>query len=182
MSKARSIVTAAVVLLLAAYPILAQPAGQEHGAEKMKACAGAYGIPNLTAEQVSKIEKLKLQFEKEMLPLRQKMQTLNLEMRTLMAEGADLTKLGAKIDEMSKVRAEIQKKGLAHRQQIRSLLTDEQKTYFDRRGCGMGFVCGTGGHGVGCGEGGCRGDGKGKMRHEGHGARGCGPMKGKCGR
>jgi Spy/CpxP family protein refolding chaperone len=173
--------TALVVLLLfASYPILAQDAGQKQHMEKMKPGMGPCGIPNLTAEQVSKIQKLKLEFEKGMLPLRQKMQTLNLDMKSLMAEGADLAKLGAKIDEMSKVRAEMQKKGLAHQQQIRSLLTDEQKTYFDRRACGISFGCGAGGHGAECGEGGC--GGQGKMGHGRHGASGCGPMKGKCGR
>ncbi|MGB8953128.1 MAG: Spy/CpxP family protein refolding chaperone [Candidatus Aminicenantales bacterium] len=179
MRNAKSIVTAAVVLILATYPILAQSAGQELPADKTKACTKSCGFPDLTAEQASKIQKLKLEFEKEMLPLRQKMQALSLDFRTLMAEKADLSKLGVKIDEMSKVRAEMKKKSLAHHQQIRGLLTEEQKASFDKKGCGMGFGCGTRSHGFDCGESGCKGHGKGKMKHGGHGEGGCRSMKDK---
>ena len=77
-------------------------------------------------------------------------------------------KLDAKIDELAKARADFQKKCLAHRIEIRSLLTDEQKKAFDQRCSGMG--CGPGlDHGRCCG--GCCGD-HGCGGHE-MGKRGC---------
>jgi Spy/CpxP family protein refolding chaperone len=164
MRKTSSIMTALVVLFLfASYPVLAQHAEQMQHMEKMKPGMGACGIPNLTAEQVSKIQKLKLEFEKGMLPLRTKVQIMGLELRAMVAEGADIKKLEAKVDEVSKARADIQKKALAHHLQVRTLLTDEQKVYFDLRGFGPGCRAGCGGGG----KGGC---GMGGMEHKGQAA------------
>jgi len=168
MKNARTIVTAVIVMvLLPSFPILAQKAEQAHQKEQMGSCKamGKGCLPNFTTEQLSKIQKLKLEFEKETLPLRQKIQTLNLEMRTLTSEGADQGKLEAKIEEIGKIRIEIQKKALAHHQEIRKLLTDEQKVYFDQRCLGRSNGCG------GCGAG--------MMKHGKHmEATGHGTMKG----
>ena len=116
MKKLRTAVIVVTTLaLISGYPLLAQKAGCGHSMEKMGQGMSACNIPNLTAEQISKIQKLKLEFQKEILPLRQKMQTIRLEMRTLISEGADQKKLEAKIEESGKIRIEIQKKALAHR-------------------------------------------------------------------
>ncbi|MBE0460675.1 MAG: periplasmic heavy metal sensor [Candidatus Aminicenantes bacterium] len=145
MKKVKTMMTAVIALaLISAYPILAQKAERGHQKEKMRSCKamGTYCIHSLTTEQISKIQKLKLEHQKEILPLRQKMQTIHLELRALISEGADQKKLEAKIDESGKIRTEIQKKALAHHQEIRKLLTDEQKVYFDLRCSGMGHGCG----------------------------------------
>jgi len=157
MKKVKTIMTAVIALaLISAYPILAQKAERGHQKEKMRLYKdmGIHCIPSLTTEQISKIQKLKLENQKEILPLRQKRQTIYLELRTLISEGADQKKLETKIDESGKIRTEIQKKALAHHQEIRKLLTDEQKVYFNQMCLGM--------------EHGCGGCGAGMMRHGNH--------------
>ncbi len=139
-----TLATLAGVALIFAFPLLAQ---KEGAATCGKACA----IPNLTAEQTAKIQKLALEHQKAVLILQTALKTKQLEFRQLMLEGADQKKLEAKIDELAKARADIQKKCLAHRAEVRGLLTDEQKKAFYQKCVGMG--CGAGfGHGRGkCG-------------------------------
>ncbi len=87
---------------------------------------------NLTAEQQSQISDLRLQLQKEMLPLRSELMTKRNELKLLMtAEKPDMGKINRKIEEISKIRTEIQKKRVAHRLKIRSLLTEEQRKIFD---------------------------------------------------
>lgn len=166
MRLTRSTVTVLVGLaLIFALPSLAQEAGKQ-------ACEKACGIPNLTPEQTAKIQKVALEHQKALLALQTALKTKQLEFRQLMMEGADQTKLGAKIDELAKAKADIQKKCLAHRIEIRGLLTDEQKKAFDQKCGGMG--CGVGmGHGAA--QGGCGGCGDHRMGKKGgcgHGPRG----------
>jgi Spy/CpxP family protein refolding chaperone len=158
--------------LILAFPLLAQKSGPER-------CGKACAIPDLTPEQTMKIQKLKLDFEKAILALQTDMKTKRLEFRALVVERADQKKLEAKIDEMAKASADIQKKALAHRNEIRNLLTDAQKKFFDQKCSGMG--CSTGmGRGGGCQELGCGRHGKARMGHGGHGSRQCGSPKDDC--
>jgi Spy/CpxP family protein refolding chaperone len=172
MKLTRSTVTMLVGLaLVLTVPLLAQMAGP--GASE-KGCA----IPNLTAEQTAKMGKLKLEHQKVLVTLQADLKTKRLELRQLMLEKADQKKLEAKIDELAKIGAEIQKKCLAHRTEVGRLLTDEQKKALDQKcagmGCGASMGCGAGmGHGAGCG-GGCGAHKMGKMEQGGHGDKGCG--------
>jgi Spy/CpxP family protein refolding chaperone len=151
--------------LVMALPSLAQKAGQE-------ACEKACGILNLTPEQAAKIENLKIEHQKALLLLQTDLKTKRLELRQLMNEKADQKTLEAKIDELAKVGANIQKKCLAHRNEVRGLLTDEQKKSFDQKCGGMG--CGAGmDHGARCGSRTGHGDHRmGKMGGCGHGPKG----------
>jgi len=169
MKLTKSTVTALVGLALVfAFPLLAQKADSGPGGE-------ACGIPNLTPEQAAKIETLKIEHQKALLFLQTDMKTKRLELRQLMIEKADQKKLEAKIDELARVWADIQKKCLVHRNEIRSLLTDEQKKALDQKCGAMG--CGAGmGHGAGRGGcGGCGDHRMGKMGGCGHGPRGTEP-------
>ena len=167
MRLTKSTLTALVGLALVfTLPLLAQKADPG-------ACEKACGIPNLTPEQAAKIEKVKIEHQKALLLLQADLKIKRLELRQLMIEKADQKKLEAKIDELAKVGADMQKKCLAHRNEVRGLLTDEQKKAFDQKCAGMG--CGAGmGHGARCGSGGCSDHKMGRMGHGGHGARGCG--------
>ena len=100
---------------------------------------GLYNIPNLTSEQTSKIQKLQLNFQKEMLKSRTHLQTKQLELQTLLNDNAEEKTIDAKIDEIAKIRTELMKKGISHRREVRKILTDEQKAYFDLRGFGSGY-------------------------------------------
>lgn len=100
----------------------------------------------LTPEQKEKMQKMCLDFQKEMLPLQTDLKAKSLDMKALLNEKADVSKLNALIDEMAKIRAEMMKKTLAHHNQTRGLLTEEQKALLGKSGCGMG--CGMMGHGM----------------------------------
>ena len=159
---------------------------QKHGdQEKMmgQGCMAGQGcmmlknIPNLSDEQKGKLEKLHAEHQKLMADARAGMEKLHAEMQGLMKDPINLKKVEAKIDEAAKMKAAMQKKGLAHRLAVRALLTDEQKAKLGDMGCGMG--CGMM-HGHGCMMGGKHmqaKDGKccmaGAMKH----GQGC--MKGK---
>src|SRR4030042_4969030 len=104
MRLTRSTVTVLVGLALVfALPSLAQEAGKQ-------ACEKACGIPNLTPEQTAKIQKVALEHQKALLALQTALKTKQLEFRQLMMEGADQKKLEAKIDELDKAKAALQKR------------------------------------------------------------------------
>jgi len=178
MKLTRSTVTLLVGLaLVLTIPLMAQMASQ--GASE-KGCA----IPNLTADQSAKIAKLKIDHQKALIQLQATMKTKRLELKQLMVEKADQKKLEAKIDEIAKAGADIQKSCLAHKTAVKGLLTDEQKKALEGKcggmSCGTGKSCGGGmghgasmGHGGGCG-GGCSGHQMGKMEKAGQAAKGCG--------
>ena len=97
-------------------------------------------IPGLTEEQKSKIHEAEINHRKSIAELRVK------EMST------------TDISERTKIREEILKKGIAHRDEIRNLLNDEQKEQYDRLWGGNMYGCM--GYGRGCRRGrGCRGFG-----------------------
>lgn len=173
MKLTRSTMTLLVGLaLVLTVPVMAQMASQ--GASE-KGCA----IPNLTADQSAKIAKLKVDHQKALIQLQAALQTKRLELRQLMLEKVDQKKLEAKIDEIAKAGADIQKSCLAHKTAVKGLLTDEQKKALEEK-CG-GMNCGGGmgggasmGHGGGGCGGGCSGHKMGKMEKSGQAAKGCG--------
>jgi len=127
------------VILLAlvfAFPLLAQK-------ENPKSCQKDCAIPNLTSEQTAKVQKLEIEHQKAMLLLQADLKVKRLDLCQLMREGADQKKLEAKIDEIAKAGADVQKKCLVYRSDILRLLTDEQKKAMTQKcmemagGCGM---------------------------------------------
>jgi Spy/CpxP family protein refolding chaperone len=107
-----------------------QPANRDDE-EFCRPAKGLMGIPNLTADQVKQIQKLRLNFQKEMLPLQTKIKAAKLDMQSLILEEADQKEIDQKIEEIGKMKIELQKKRMAHWRAIRNLLTDEQKAVFD---------------------------------------------------
>ena len=93
-------------------------------------------IPDLTEDQISKIQKLRLEHQKEMLPIKTKLQSKQLELRTMILEESDQKNIETKIEDIGQIRTEMMKKRMAHRLQIRDLLTDKQKVHFDTMGFG----------------------------------------------
>lgn len=125
-------------------------------------------IPDLTEDQKTKIEDLRLEQMKEMTNHRNQMDELRAKKRTLMtSDNADMKEINSVIDQMTSLQNKRMKASAKHRQEVRSLLTEEQKVYFDamprhRRGHGKGMKQGRGnmqgpgygrGHGMGQGSG-----------------------------
>lgn len=95
-------------------------------------------IPNLTEDQKTKIKSLQLTHFKEIRPLKNQLGELKAKERTLTSvDKPDMKAINANIDEITKVQNEIMKARESHHQQIRALLTDEQRVYFDMHGMKM---------------------------------------------
>lgn len=97
-------------------------------------------ILNLTPEQDAKVTELRTKHLKEVTPLRNELAEKRARLRTLQSvDKPDLKEINKTIDEMAAIRANIQKKGAAHRVEVSSLLTDEQRVLFNaRKGNRMG--------------------------------------------
>lgn len=90
------------------------------------------GIPDLTDEQKEQIKDLRVELMEEMLTLKNKMGEKAARLRTLQtAAKANMSEINKAIEEIGKLRTEIMKLKAACHQEIRSLLTDEQRVFFD---------------------------------------------------
>jgi Spy/CpxP family protein refolding chaperone len=131
---------AAVVAMVAIAPLQAVPGCQKQGDAGKKmgmGCMMFQRLPNLSEEQKGKLETLQAEHQKLMAGAMAGLNKLAGEMNGLMKEPFEVAKIEAKIDEIAKARADMQKKCLAHRLAVRALLTPEQKAKFDEMGCGM---------------------------------------------
>jgi len=129
--------------------------------QQNKAC---YRIPDLTEDQQAKIEALRLDHLKEMTALRNQTNELRAKKQTLMTtDNTDMKEINSVIDQMTELQNKKMKVSAKHQQDVRNLLTDDQKVYFDshshrghRKGRGMSSRKGNGrgqGNGQGTGNG-----------------------------
>ena len=158
----------AIVLISAA--LQAQPGYAHHGGGD--AGSGYHrstaAIPNLSVEQEQKITALHTTHQKEVLNLRLDLDIKSAELQKLKnAENPDLSLINKTIDEMGRMRTEIEKKKVALGLAVRKLLTDEQKVVWDTqseiRGMGKNRLPHHGGGASGPGYG-PRGHGDGTNR------------------
>jgi Spy/CpxP family protein refolding chaperone len=92
------------------------------------------GIPNLTDEQMQKIEALRIEFLNETNSLKSDLKIKEAELHKLqIADNPDMTAISKKIDEIGSLRTQIQKKKAENHQKVRALLTKEQRVYFDNK-------------------------------------------------
>jgi Spy/CpxP family protein refolding chaperone len=119
-----------IIIIMMLSMAFAQP-GNRGGKDFCHPSECLMGIPDLNADQVKKIQKLRLDFQKEMLPLKTKIKAAKLELQSLILEEVDQKEIDQKIEEIGKMKIDLQKKRVAHQRAIRNLLTDEQKAMFD---------------------------------------------------
>jgi len=129
------------VLLFAMAIIFVLPAtlnaqqGQGYGSgkgmgDKQGTC---HMIPDLTPEQSEQIETLRVAHLKEMQQYRNKVRENRARYKTLMTtDGANPDEINANIDEFTSLKNKMMKERTAHRLEIRSLLNEGQKVYFDQ--------------------------------------------------
>jgi len=105
---------------------------------------------NLTQEQLEKIDKLDLAFEKELSPLFSKLKSIYMELEELEAQRSpNLTKMEEIWDSIYKYELDIRNKEILHEGKIRDLLTEDQKALIESSSAyGWGFS-GRGGFGRG---------------------------------
>jgi Spy/CpxP family protein refolding chaperone len=134
------------MLLVGQVNLSAQPGNEnkeEHGNHYGKGHMEKEGdsmIPKMTDDQKAKIKDLRIAHFKEIQPLRNQLGELKAKQKTLTtAEKPDMKLINANIDEITKVMNQLMKSRSQLKQQIRALLTDEQRVFFDMRGMrGMG--------------------------------------------
>ena len=111
----------------------------------------------LSEEQIEKLEGLRSEFQKNRAKQQNQLKIKRLELRGLLLEDdPSEKKLYSKVEEISKLQMELQKKRIAHLLEVRKILTPEQWTKFSahrgHRGPGKG---GPRGARRGPGRGGC---------------------------
>lgn len=88
----------------------------------------------LTDQQIEKMDALKLKTLKETQKLKNEIAEKQARLHTLStADKADMNAINKTIDEISVLRAGIQKIHMAQRQEVRKLLSDDQRIIFDAR-------------------------------------------------
>ena len=96
---------------------------------------------NLTQEQINKINEVQVKFRSENSDLWNNLYQKQIELQGLINnQKADPSAVNSKIDEISKIRAEVQKKSVTHREEIKNILTDEQKALFGDAGMGLNLI------------------------------------------
>jgi Spy/CpxP family protein refolding chaperone len=89
-------------------------------------------IPDLTDEQKEQIKDIRVESMEEMLTLKNKLGEKAARLRTLQtAAKANMSEINKAIEDIGKLRTEMMKLKAASHQEIRSLLTDEQRIFFD---------------------------------------------------
>ena len=92
-----------------------------------------FNIPDLTEEQETQIEKIRVSHMKEMQNYYNKLNEKRAKLRTLQTkDNPDMEKINSVIEEMGEIRTEKHKARAKHHQEVRSLLNEEQKIYFDK--------------------------------------------------
>lgn len=111
---------------------------------------------DLTDEQQTALTTMRTEHMKQCQPLRNEMNEMRARMHTLQtADKADMKVINQQIELMSDKRTELMKLRATHRQQVRAMLTDDQRVIFDAHKRGMN-----------------RGDGDRGFGRRGHGQRG----------
>jgi Spy/CpxP family protein refolding chaperone len=151
------------------------PMGDRQGARMSRFAQLRDEIPEelrISDEQRDQMRNLRTRHQKEMIPIRADLRVLRVELRELVSNGANLSALNSKIDQIGKLRTEIEKKSMAQRLAMRDVFTDEQREAFkDRMFMGGRGDWGGRGHGERHHRGFGDRDDKGPRGHRGGGGR-----------
>lgn len=123
-------------------------------------------MDNLTDKQREQIKTIHTQTKAAILPIRANLQEREARLNTLMiADKADMSQIQASVTEISDLKGKIMLERVKSQQEIRKVLTPEQRTQFDAMLLQKG-------HGHGRGMGGMRGHHGGGGQHGNHGGGG----------
>lgn len=131
--KFKSVIVFALLSALFVINATAQPRGdfRKQNKPSRQACLM---IPDLTEEQESQINALHTEQLKERTQHRAQMDELRAKKRPLMLEDSpDMAEVENIIDKKAELRGEHMKSKANHRQNVREILTEEQRIYYDSR-------------------------------------------------
>lgn len=95
-------------------------------------------IPDLTDAQQEKIKTLRTAHMKEMLPLKNDLREKQAHLQTLQtSDKQDMNAINKQIDDIYVVKTQMTKKHAALRQEVRKILTDDQRVWFDNNAGNM---------------------------------------------
>lgn len=147
----KGIMTMSVLLMVSA--IMAQPGygpgngyrrGFDNPPDSRSFC---WRIPDITEEQNSQIQDLRTDHLKTMRPFRNEIREQRAQLRTLeTADSPDMSKINNTIDNISGIQNKMHKTRASHIQDIRKILTEEQRVYFDTHRARRGRRIGRQGH------------------------------------
>lgn len=89
-------------------------------------------LPDLTDAQKEQMKAIRIKTMKSVQPIKNQLMEKRARLNTLSsAEKADMKAINKQIDEISTLKATIQKQRAASKQEVRSILTDDQRVIFD---------------------------------------------------
>jgi len=122
------------------------------GMQGMKGMMHGPAIPDMTPEQMEKMDALRTALVKEMLPLRTDLRVKEIELDALWrADEPDAKKIIAKVKEIGDIREKIEITRINHRFEMRKLMTPEQRKAMKKMGMHRGMMRGKMGRGMGRG-------------------------------
>lgn len=102
-------------------------------------------IPNLTDQQQEQIQALRTDQVKEMTDYRNQLNEKRARLRTLETkDDPNMEAINQVIGEMGAIRTTMQKARASHRQEVRKLLNEEQRAFYDSRRMRRGNLPGRG--------------------------------------
>jgi Spy/CpxP family protein refolding chaperone len=138
--KSKHILLLTAALLILTSSAFAQQARMQPGAMGKQGMRGKEHaehmpmIPDLTEKQKEQIKELRTEHLKAMLPLKNQLMEKRARLRTLStSEKVDIREVNSVIEEIGTLKTKIMKEQAAHRQDVRTLLTEEQRLFFDAR-------------------------------------------------
>ncbi|HPF00145.1 MAG: Spy/CpxP family protein refolding chaperone [Bacteroidales bacterium] len=146
-------------------------AGQGQGQGQMMHKSGDCNhIPNLSADQLKKMEPLRLDFQKQKMEIYNQIKAKKAQL-IIVSTGDKINKAEAfkLIDEIAVLRTSLEKARFEHQMAVRALLTPEQQVYYDMHHAKNGMGNGRRGHGNGYGQGQMNGNGCGQKSGNGNG-------------
>lgn len=97
-----------------------------------RAKTGFMNIPDLTDAQKTKLTDMRAANMKEMLPLRNELKEKQAHLNTISTgDNVNMTDVNKTIGEIGAIKIDMAKKRASHRQEVRKILTDNQKVFFD---------------------------------------------------
>ena len=126
--KNKSLIITTMFIFLAA-GIFAQPNKMQ---QNKKGQGMFMNIPDLTDAQQTKLKEMRTAHMKEMMPMKNELKEKQAHLQTLQtADKPDMNAINKEIDEIGVIKTSMAKKHAAFRQEVRKILTDDQRVYFD---------------------------------------------------
>jgi len=150
MKKTSRIVALLIMLMAVSFGGFAQQQKGKMGEQKQLRMKHEM-LPDLTDTQKEQMKSIHLKTMKAVQPMQNELREMQAHLTTLSAvQKVDMKAINKQIDEIADLKASIQKTRAGSKQEVRSLLTDDQRVMFDAHKGGMKHKQGRNGNENGC--------------------------------